>query len=243
MAHQTQLATISAPWHAGGCEAVWREGDAGGGRKDLPAEYHLPPRAELHAARQAVQPLRGYVPHPPVGHQDGRARVPRRGVRRADDVHPHGQLHRALAPWMERRVGYRQVVPHVQARRRRARRAVLFPNDARGHVQGGPRGARGVLRTVVPHSGEEGHDEGATPDADAEAIAWVGVARGPDDAAGHYIEEDRGTAGVERTVYSGYEGAYAGDTRALAHNPFHFFPIVGPCILRRIVSPLIYYAT
>jgi hypothetical protein len=41
----------------------------------------------------------------------------------------------------------------------------------------------------------------------------MGVARGFDDAAGDDIEEDCGAAGAERTVYSGYEGTYAGGTR------------------------------
>jgi len=131
VARQTQLATILAARYAGGRDAVWREGDAGGGGEGLPVEHHLPPRAQLHAAGQGVQPLRSNVPHLPVGHQNRRPRVPRCDVWHVNDIHPHGQLLRARAPRVERRLGARgQVIPHVQARRRRARRAVLLPDDA-----------------------------------------------------------------------------------------------------------------
>ena len=41
------------------------------------------------------------------------------------------------------------------------------------------------------------------------------MARGLDDAAGHNTEKDCGAAGVEGTVHSGYEGAYAGGTGAI----------------------------
>ena len=43
---------------------------------------------------------------------------------------------------------------------------------------------------------------------------WV-WARGLDDAAGHDTEKDCRAAGVERTIQSSYEGAYAGGTGAI----------------------------
>jgi len=43
---------------------------------------------------------------------------------------------------------------------------------------------------------------------------WV-WSRGLDDAAGHDTEKDCGAAGVERTIQSSYEGAYAGGTGAI----------------------------
>ena len=73
------------------------------------------------------KPLRGDVSHPTVGHQDGRALVPCRCVRRAGDVHPHRQLRRA-----ETALGY-AVVGHIaRTSYGHARRAVVLPGDGRG---------------------------------------------------------------------------------------------------------------
>jgi hypothetical protein len=91
--------------HWGGRDAVRREGDTGSGRESLPAKHHLPPRANFTSPGKPYNPYEATFRMPPVGHQDRRPFVPRHSIRRTNDIHPHGQLHRAGAPRMERRMG------------------------------------------------------------------------------------------------------------------------------------------
>jgi hypothetical protein len=63
------------------------------------SEHHLLSRAELHTTGQVVQSLWRDVPHPTIGYQDGLALVPRCGVQRADDVHPHEQSTSCRCKW------------------------------------------------------------------------------------------------------------------------------------------------
>ena len=122
---------ISAAQYAGGHDAVWCEEDAGGGGEGLPVEHHLLPHTQLHAAGQGVQPLQSDVPHLPVSHQNRCLRVPCCNVQRVNDIHLHRQLLCTHAPRMEWRLGVRgQVIPHVQACRRWACRAILLPDNA-----------------------------------------------------------------------------------------------------------------
>ena len=48
-----------------------------------------------------------------------------------------------------------------------------------------------------------------------EESARLGMAWGLDNTAGHNTEKDCGAVGIEGTVHSGYEGAYAGGTGAI----------------------------
>jgi len=118
--------TISAAQYAGGCDTVWCKGDAGGGQEGLPAEHHLLPCAQLHTAGQAVQPLRSDVPHPAV-------------VTKMD-VRAYLAAVYGVQMTYIRTDNYFTLVRCVWngVRCRQARRAILLPDDSRGHVRGGP---------------------------------------------------------------------------------------------------------
>src|SRR6267378_2246708 len=63
----------------------------------------------------------------------------------------------------------------------------------------------------------------------------LGLERRSHDTSGHGLEEDRGAAGIERRIHSGYEGAYTRGTRAVVL--FISLPFL-PCLHAHAVDML-----